>query len=221
MEIIQPSFRLDSPYSYDEGVRLLRTIEHCARVSHAAEERQTEDSWQRFLTAVVMQKGDWSVTEHASARVTLRVDRGCTHEIVRHRLFSYTQESTRFVNYGKKTLEFVEPSWVADCPTSIPAYAWQQSMRDAELTYLEMLKDGRTPQEARSVLPNSTAATLVMTGNLRNWRHFFLMRTTKETHPDLKRVTIPMLAAFQERIPILYDDIVPNEKQSVSLSKPK
>jgi thymidylate synthase (FAD) len=222
VKIIQPSFVIDSPANREEGIALLRTIEHCARVSHASEDKQTDDSWERFLTAVVMQKGDWSVCEHASAHVTLRIDRGCTHEIVRHRLFSFTQSSTRFINYSKHELEFIEPEWnLETCANGHPYYLWSHAMWQAEQDYLDLLKSGQPPQIARSVLPNATVATLVMTGNLRSWRWLFLMRCTKETHPDLRRVMVPLLKEFQNRIPLLFDDVNPLEKQSVSLSRPK
>ncbi len=207
-----------NPVSALEGVCMLRLIEQFARVSHRSEEAQTYDSWKRFIKAVVVDKGDWSVTEHCSATVIFRVDRGVTHEIVRHRLFSYTQESTRFVNYGKKEIEFVEPAFANKQRSFV---RWQQSVRDSELEYLDQLELGESPQIARSVLPNATAATLVMTGNLRNWRQLLMMRATKETHPDLRRITIPLLAAFKERVPLLYDDLEPEQKQSISLSRPR
>jgi thymidylate synthase (FAD) len=216
MKIVEPSFELLSPMTREEGIQSLRKIEAIARVSHRSEDKQTDDSYLRFLQAVVMQKGDWSVTEHASATVLFRVDRGCTHEIVRHRLFSFTQESTRFVNYGKREMEFIIPEGLEG-----EQFTLKMAFSEAEDAYLEMLEKKFTPQQARGVLPNSLASTLIMTGNFRSWRHFLTMRTTKETHPDLKRVTIPLLTEFQQRVPILFDDVEPNQKQSISLSKPK
>lgn len=216
MLIIKPSFNLSSPSTAEEGIQSLRKIEGIARISHRSEDKQTEDSYIRFLEAVVMKKGDWSVTEHATATVYFRIDRGCTHEIVRHRLFSFTQESTRFVNYGRRDMEFIVPEGLES-----ERFTLQMAYSEAEKAYLEILQKGFSPQQARGVLPNSLASTLITTGNFRNWRHFFLMRTTKETHPDLKRITIPLLAEFQQRIPILFADIEPNQKQSISLSKPK
>lgn len=201
---------------------MLATIEAFARVSHRSEDKQTTDSWKRFVQFVVMEKGDWSVTEHCLASVEFRIDRGCTHELVRHRLFSYTQESTRFVNYAKREIEFIEPEWNLEAQTQgTPYYAWSHAMFEAEQNYLDLLKQGQPPQAARSVLPNATASTIIATGNLRNWRYFFQARTSRETHPDLRRVTIPLLKEFQERIPILYEDIIPNDKQSIAFSKPR
>jgi thymidylate synthase (FAD) len=219
LQIILPSFEIVNPESLEYGIAMLRQIEKYARYSHRSEEAQTPDSWQRFIKAVVIDKGDWSVTEHVVATVIARVDRGVSHEWVRHRIGSYTQESTRFVNYGKKELEFVEPQFKHPCPAN---YAqWASAMRDAEASYLEMLEAAESPQIARSVLPNATATSIVVTYNLRSWRQFFMMRTTRETHPDFRRVTIPMLAAFKERIPLLYDDIEAEVSQGVSLSRPR
>ena len=222
MKIIEPSFMIVSPWPSNKGIDALRKIELMARISHASEDKQTEDSWKRFIPAVVMDHGDWSVVEHASATVKFRVDRGITHELVRHRLFSFTQESTRFVN-GRKSypegLEFIKPEGIQK--PSPAYYSWLYACEHAERTYLDMLDWGTRPQEARSILPNSLASTIAVTGNLRNWRHFLLMRTSKETHPDFRRVTIPLLEDFKKLIPILYDDIEPNARQIDNLRKPR
>jgi thymidylate synthase (FAD) len=209
--MITPGTRLD-------GKICLQVIENMARISHRSEDKQTEDSWKRFIPAVVIEHGDWSVVEHAYASVIFRVDRGVTHELVRHRLFSFTQESTRFVrNAGE--IEFICPSQLIE--NEVQYIEWKGAVNVAEGSYHMLLEQGARPQEARSVLPNSLAATIAVTGNLRNWRHFFLMRTSKETHPDFRRVTIPLLAEFKQRIPILYDDIEPNARQIDNLRKPR
>lgn len=221
MNIIEPFARLIRPQQPEGGLIALRAIEAMARISHHSEEAQTDDSWKSFLTAVVLGHGDWSVTEHGSASVLFRVDRGITHELVRHRLFSFTQESTRFVNGAKKYpegLEFIRPQIYEDAPQLDDKF-WWDSIHRAEAAYTVLLKEGVRPQEARSVLPNALAATIGVTGNFRNWRHFFLMRTSKETHPDFRRVTIPLLELFKQRIPILYDDIEPNARQIDNLKK--
>lgn len=218
MIVIQPTF---IPYVNGEiltpeiGIKLLKWIEWNARISHRSEDKQTEDSWRRFIEAVVIQHGDWSVVEHASLTVIFRVDRGVTHELVRHRHFSFTQESTRFVN-GRKSypdgLEFIMPAVIAE-KTDMTRWTWTQAMNEAENAYFQLLDDGARPQEARSVLPNSLAATISVTGNLRSWRHFLLMRVTKETHPDFRAVTVPLLHEFQKCIPILFDDIIAGTRQ--------
>jgi thymidylate synthase (FAD) len=215
MKIIEPEAFI---YQGLNGVDRLRKIEEMARISHRSEDKQTEDSWRRFITAVVIDHGDWSVVEHESVTVIFRVDRGITHELVRHRLFSFTQESTRFVrNAGD--IEFICPSQLIE--NDVQYAEWKGAVRSAEQSYHMLLEQGARPQEARAVLPNALAATIAVTGNLRNWRHFFLMRTSKETHPDFRRVTIPLLKQFKKEIPILYDDIEPNARQIDNLRKPR
>jgi thymidylate synthase (FAD) len=226
MTIVEPYARLmcfdtygnQVPFLSQDGIGLLRRIEWTGKISHRSEDSQTEDSWKRFILAVVMGHGDWSIVEHASATVDMLVDRGITHEIVRHRLFSFTQESTRFVNYEKKMPpSFIMPADIK--PASISS--WEVAISRCEETYRQMLADGCSPQIARSVFPNALASRIVVTGNLRNWRHFLIMRTTKEAHPQMRQVTIPLLAEFKENIPLLFDDIEPNARQADNLRLPR
>jgi thymidylate synthase (FAD) len=218
VKIIEPSFELSSmfgrltPYM---GERMLRFIEKQARISHRSEERQTRTTWCRFIEANVIGHGDWSVTEHATVTATIRTDRGITHEQVRHRLFSFTQESTRFVRHKEEDFEFVYPIEAPEDKFG----TWRRTMVVCQEAYKELLKEGWRPEEARSVLPTAFASTIAVTGNLRNWRLFFLMRTTLETHPDFKRITVPLLYEFQKNIPLLYDDIIPNARQIFNLKK--
>lgn len=201
------------------GVNALRQIEWAGRISHRSEDSQTHDSWERFIQAVVLDHGDWSIVEHASATVDFLVDRGITHELVRHRLFSFTQESTRFVNYEKK----MPPAFINPFPKDelnvLKEQAWGESILSAERGYKDLIALGVSPQIARSVLPNALASRIVVTGNLRSWRHLLLMRTTKETHPQFREVTIPLLAEFQRLIPLLYSDIEPNARQIDNMRK--
>lgn len=206
-------------FTKEDGVRLLQAVEWCSRISHRSEDAITEDSWKRIIKNVVLDHGDWSVTEHASVTVDAYVDRGITHEWVRHRIGAYTQESTRFVNYQKKmTPSFVYPLFKNQ--TSYTADSiWKKAIDECETAYQKLVGLGIAPQIARSVFPNALASRLIVTYNLRNWRHFLIMRTTKEAHPQMRQVTIPLLKEFQEKIPLLYDDIVPEEKQSIAMSK--
>ena len=219
MKIVEPYAKLVAlngrPPSTEAAVEALRWVEWCGRISHRSEEAQTENSWERFIRAVVLDHGDWSIVEHVTATVDFLVDRGITHEIVRHRLFSFTQESTRFVNYEKKMLpSFIEPDMNAEAK-----HYWKVGIEQCEFAYKMMLGNGSAPQIARSVFPNALASRLIVTGNLRNWRHFFIMRTTKEAHPQMRQVTIPLLEEFKKCIPILFEDIEPMEKQSIGMKK--
>lgn len=218
MNIIEPSFKILTPTDRESGIEQLRFIEQMARISHRSEDLQTPNTWEKFIKFVVMTKGDWSVVEHAYSTVLFRIDRGITHELVRHRLFSFTQESTRFVNYKKKgSLDFIQPSTLSGEHDNV----FQRGVEMAEKTYLAMLENGASPQIARSVLPNSLATTIAVTGNLRSWHHILIMRTTQETHPDFKGIMIPLLEEFKARVPLLFDDITPGQKQADALSKPR
>jgi thymidylate synthase (FAD) len=221
VRIIEPHFELSTPFgplTPEMGVQMLQFIEAQARISHRSEDAQTDDSWKRFITAVVIGHGDWSVTEHASVTATIRVDRGVTHELVRHRLFSFTQESTRFVRYHGN-MEFIAPAPAERVNDPVFMELWAKGMEQAEQNYERAISQNWRPQEARSLLSNSLAATIAVTGNLRNFRHLFLMRTSRETHPDFRRIMDPMLAEFKRLIPLLYDDIEPNARQIDNLKK--
>jgi thymidylate synthase (FAD) len=237
MQIIKPYAKMMAPTSYSatdsefsptDGIALLRRIEWCGRISHRSEEAQTGDSYARFIKFVVLEHGDWSIVEHASVSCDFYVDRGITHELVRHRLFAFTQESTRFVNYEKKMPpSFIQPILSEDakragngepCELS-QQQLWGHAINTAESSYKQLLAAGCSPQIARSVFPNALASRIIVTGNLRNWRHFLIMRTTKEAHPQMREVTLPLLSEFQQKIPILFDDIEPMAKQSESMKK--
>ena len=216
MNIVGPYAKIMDLESREDGIRLLRKIEWCARVSHASEDAQTTDSWDRFIRSVVLTHGDWSVVEHAFLTVDFLIDRGISHELVRHRLFSYTQSSTRFINYEKKMPpSFVVPPDLTQGQRSL----WEVAMHQAESNYRSLIQAGQPPQIARSVFPNSLATRIVTTGNLRNWRHLLLMRTTRETHPQFRQISLPLLEEFKSKIPILFEDIEPLAKQSDNLKK--
>lgn len=224
MNIVQPYARLMDVPDLDAGIKLLKKIEWCGRISHRTEEAQTEDSWLRFIETVVLGHGDWSIVEHASVTIDMLVDRGITHEWVRHRLCAFTQESTRFVNYEKKMPpSFIAPPMPArdmDEMVNEAVYdAWCQAINQAEASYRELVQRGCAPQIARSVFPNALASRIITTTNLRNLRAIMLQRTTKEAHPQMRQITLPLLAELKAKIPILFDDIVPETKQSVSMSR--
>jgi thymidylate synthase (FAD) len=212
MNIVQPYARILYPElkTREDGIDLLRKIETIARVSHRSEEAQTADSWERFISAVVLGHGDWSVTEHIGITAEFLTDRGITHEIVRHRIAAFTQESTRFVNYEKKMPpSFVYPRvWDSEMDPD-----WVEAITACENGYRKLIAKGWAPQDARSVFPNALSAKIIVTFNFRMWRHFFLMRSSKEAHHQARQIINPLLAEFQRLIPLLYDDIVPESRQ--------
>lgn len=228
MNIVKPYAKIMPDINLNVGVMMLKKVEQLARISHRSEERMGPNSWERFIPFVVLQKGDWSVTEHAIVTVEAVVDRGITHEWVRHRIGSYTQESTRFVNYEKgMPPSFINPFSSLAKEDVLHPYKYEQADRlfndivsHSERAYKAFLEIGFTPQIARGAFVHWLASKIGITYNLRMWRHFFLMRTTKETHPQMREVSIPLLMEFKNNIPFLYDDIVPEQSQAHNLKLP-
>ena len=205
MRIIEPYFEfINKP----DGEAVLREIETIGRVCYKSEDRITEESAHKLI-ASLLRRGHESVLEHS--RVTLRVvcDRGVTHEIVRHRIASYSQESTRYCNYAKDKfggeITFIKPFFWKDDPEKYNV--WLESMKAAEAAYLKLLEMGAKPEEARGVLPNSLKSELVMSMNLRAWRNFFKLRAAPDAHPQMREIAVPMLNAMRAAIPVVFDDI--------------
>ncbi len=136
-----------------------------------------------------------------------------SHEIVRHRLASYSQESTRYCNYSKgkfgNEITVIKPSfWDSDKTEDKEKYElWKKTISIIEEVYKNLIEKGASPQEARTILPNSLKTEIVITMNLREWRHFFNLRTSKSAHPQIREIAIPILEEFRKKIPIIFDDI--------------
>ena len=207
MKIINASYHIETPI---DGAEILKRIEKAGRTCYKSEDRITEESATAFVRTLI-ERGHESVLEHESITVRFVCDRGVSHEIVRHRIASFSQESTRYCNYSNDRfgyeITFIKPYFLKE---GTVAYAlWSTAMHLANIMYSDMLSEGCTPQEARSVLPNSTKTEVVMTANLREWRHFLKLRTAKAAHPQMRELTVPLLRELQERIPVVFDDIQP------------
>ena len=193
-----------------DGKAILRHIELCGRVCYKSEDRIDDTSAEKFV-ANVIKRGHEAVLEHASITVRFTVDRGVSHEIVRHRLAAYCQESTRYCNYsqGKHGGEItvIQPHYLVEDTDGW--FQWRRACFEAEKRYFRLLEFGCSPQEARAVLPNSLKTEVVMTANLREWRHFFRLRTAPAAHPQMREVTIPLPRQMQELVPVVFDDIKP------------
>lgn len=189
-----------------DGGAILKKIELCGRVCYKSEEKITPDSTVKFVENII-KRGHESVLEHISFTVRFIVDRGVSHELVRHRIASFSQESTRYCNYGhNEDVVFIEPLFWDE--SSREYQVWKDSCEVAEASYLALLERHATPQETRSVLPNSLKTEVIMTANLREWRHFFKLRTAPAAHPQMREVTIPLLKELQVKIPIVFNDIL-------------
>lgn len=212
MIIINPSVEIiDAP---DYGT-ILKKIERIGRVCYKSEYKISEDSAEKFVRGII-KRGHESVIEHQSISVKVVCDRGVTHEIVRHRLASYSQESTRYCNYtdGKfgGQIAVIDPvtgfGWDLETERGENLWkVWTKAMDAAEWSYRQMLKYGATPQEARSVLPNSLKTELVMTMDLREWRHFIRIRDDAAAHPQMQEVAHMIAKEFKERYPVFFEDL--------------
>lgn len=209
MKIIKAGYKILTPISKG-GIKELHLIEKIGRVCYKSEDKITEDgeSANKFVKMLI-NKGHTAMIEHSSLSVKFIVDRGISHELVRHRIASFAQESTRYCNYSKdkfgQQITVIKPLFFE---TGNPNYdSWVDAMENAERHYFAMIDNGATPQEARSVLPNSTKTEITVTANYREWRNFFKLRTAKAAHPQMIEVTVPLLKELKEKLPIIFDDI--------------
>lgn len=205
MKIIEPYFEIMDEL---DGRKMLQKIEKIGRVCYKSEDLITEDSAEKFV-GNILKRGHESVIEHEKISVKMVCDRGVTHEIVRHRVASYSQESTRYCNYQKdkfgNELTFIKPVfWSED---SEEYAVWKNMMQQCEDQYMKLIDLGASPQEARSILPNSLKTEIVVTMNLREWRHFFRLRTAGAAHPQMREIACVVLEEFRRQIPVVFDEL--------------
>lgn len=237
MQLVKPSFAIEV---CRPGGFALQNIERAGRTCYKSEAAITEESAAEFV-AMIQKRGHESVIEHESATVRFVIDRGVSHELVRHRLCAFSQESTRYCNY-KGGVSFVLPPWCAfptgdygndnDRDSDVvccregglrfsfssvdPGFAWLNAMQDSERAYLELLTQDWTPQQARSVLPNSLKTEIVVTANLREWRHIFKLRCAKSAHPQMREIMCPLRGAMAACVPVIFDDLLEDDDGSTS-----
>lgn len=207
MREVRPSFEIN--LGEGEGREMLKRIEKAGRTCYKTEGKIKDGSAEKFVRMILGRTPPHeSVIEHESVSVRIICDRGVTHEIVRHRLASYSQESTRYCNYAED--KFGSEITVIDPAPFLKGDvydAWLGAMKNAERAYFAMLEMGASPQMARSVLPNSLKTEIVMTCNLREWRHFFTLRSAEAAHPQMRQIARPMLREFRRLIPVIFDDV--------------
>lgn len=209
MKLIRPSYEILTPL---DGVGILKNIEAIGRVCYKSEALIKEGSAEKLVQKLIDSKHE-SVLEHAYMTVKFICDRGVSHELVRHRIASFTQESTRYCNYSKdgfgNELTFILPPWIsdADIDHTRDAEIWCEAMLDAEGAYLSLLREGWKPEQARDVLPVSVKTEIVVTANLREWRTVFTQRAAKTAHPQMRELMVPLLAELKSAVPIMFDDI--------------
>ena len=226
MNLLKAGFEILTPIS-EGGIEELKHIEKIGRVCYKSEGNITEDgeSAKKFVKMLI-NRGHEAMIEHSSLSVKFVVDRGISHELVRHRIASFAQESTRYVNYSldkfgneinvidiRNGIIFDNKMKNMDAKTiELIINEWLLAMEDAEKHYMKMIELGATPQIARSVLPNSTKTEITITANYREWRNLFKLRVPNTAHPSMREVTIPLLKELQNKLPIIFDDIQVEEK---------
>lgn len=218
MKIINASYEIVGKDKID-GMEILKEIEMVGRTCYKSECNITDDSAKKFVSMLI-ERGHESMIEHNAISVRFICDRGVSHELVRHRLASFGQESTRYCNYSKEKfgneITVIRPCWFKSTIEELEyiilsdnedEYLWCAAMESAESTYFGLLERGWNPQEARSVLPNSLKTEILMTMNLREWRHFFGLRCDTPAHPQMRELTLPLLKEMHELIPVVFDDL--------------
>ena len=216
MRVIEPKVDIITPIN---GEEILKHLEKVGREcytyyefyfdgSEKSEEKTTEESAIKFITGII-KRGHEAVIEHFNITVKFTTDRGITHEIVRHRIASYAQESTRYCNYNKdkfgKEISVIKPVNIKEGTKEYED--WLYAMNEAEKSYFTLIEDGCKPQVARSVLPTCAKTEIMVTMNMREWRHFIKLRSSSAAHPDIRILAIDLLKQFKEKIPVIFDDI--------------
>jgi thymidylate synthase (FAD) len=203
MKEIKPYFEVISKIDRN---RILRNLEIAGRTCYKSEEKITDDSAGLFVKHLI-KRGHESVLEHEKITVRFVCDRGVSHELVRHRIASFSQESTRYCNYGKSgECVFITPAWID--PDHKTYSIWKSAMQKAESDYLSLLNLGWSPQQARTVLPNSLKTEIVVTANLREWRTIFKQRCSTAAHPQMREIMLPFYQHCKKILPELFNDLI-------------
>lgn len=204
MKIVNQSIELLTKTPYEDAVRL---VEEAGRTCYKSESKGTVEGAEKFIRGII-KRGHESVIEHFMITVRVITDRGTTHQIVRHRLASYSQESTRYCNYSKdkfgNEITVIKPNFDED---SLNYKNWKSCCEDSEIAYLHLLGDGATPEQARAVLPTCLKTELVMTMNAREWRHFLKMRLDKAAQKEIRDLAQMILDQFKEKYPVFFEDM--------------
>lgn len=205
MKVIEPKISLEQEI---DSNRIMEHIEKAGRVCYKSENKIEKDSAEKFITSI-LNRGHESVIEHISLTFKIICDRGVSHEIVRHRIASYSQESTRYCNYSDekfgRELTFIRPCFWKEETDEYEL--WKKTMVQLENVYNELIEKGVKPQEARSILPNSLKTEIYVTMNLREWRHFLKLRTNPAAHPQMREVAVMILEELHTRLPVFFKDI--------------
>lgn len=208
MKIIKPELHIP----VYNGIDIMKNIEKACRTCYRSEDKITEDSYKKLISNCIT-RGHESVLEHEKITIRMICDVGCYKDLTRHRIASFSIESTRYCNYGKdkfsNELKFIEPVNI-DKQSDLYTY-WQNTMNRIEMNYLHMSEAKATPDQMRMILPHSTAAEITMTANIREWKHILSLRASKHTHPSIQQLMIPLLLDFKKQMPEIFDVVEYNK----------
>ena len=232
MKLIKPSYKIITKIHYQD---ILEEIEQVARTCYKSEDKIEKGSAEKLIKRLLDSKHEAMIEFGPSITVKFVCDRGVSHELVRHRLASFAQESTRYCDYSRdkfdRHVSFIIPNWIEDLdkdvtiPTkdsviefventihlidssNLPALTWLNTMADIERNYFSLLSNGWQPQQARSILPNSLKTEINVKSNLRHWRLMFKLRTPMSAHPQMRELMVPLLKEFKEKMPLLFGDL--------------
>lgn len=236
MKIIEPKYEILTDISKG-GIKELKQIERVARVCYKSEDKITPDGESaKKLVGFLVKQGHEAMLEHSQLSVLFTCDRAIANELVRHRIASFAQESTRYCNYSKEKfggeLSFIRPYYIdvtdadkkRESAEYTPGSTWLDSCESAEILYKDMIALGMRPEQARCVLPLCLKTEIVVTANYREWRNIFKLRTPVAAHPQMRELMCPLLKELQSKIPVVFDDIYtywPKDEQTGKESEEK
>ena len=200
MKLIKPSFEI---ISYPENI--LKNIEKAARTCYKSEDKIREGSAEKIVKMLLNKKHMAMIEFGGAITVKFKIDRSISHELVRHRLASFAQNSQRYIRYDKD-IEFIQPDHITN-PESVGYKRMHLLFSLIENIYHISLDEGNTVQEARYMLPNATATEINIQANIREWLHILELRCSKQAYPPLRKIMLSVLDEFHNRTPIIFDEL--------------
>lgn len=204
MQIVDPYIQVEKV----DGTQIMKNIERACRTCYRSEGKITEESYKTLLKNCIT-RGHESVLEHEKITIRMYCDLGVYKDITRHRIASFSIESTRYCNYGKdkfgNELKFIKP---CNMEEGTELYKlWEDACENIEKDYIEMSNLGALPDQLRMILPHSIAAEVTMTANIREWKHILSLRASNHTHPSIRQLMIPLLLHFKQIMPEIFENV--------------
>ena len=204
MQIVDPYIQVEKV----DGLKIMKNIERACRTCYRSEGKISEESYKTLLNNCIT-RGHESVLEHEKITIRMFCDIVVYKDLTRHRIASFSIESTRYCNYGKdkfnNEIKFIKP---CNMEGGTELYTkWENTCKEIEKNYIEMSKLGALPDQLRMILPHSTAAEVTMTANIREWKHILNLRASSHTHPSIRQLMIPLLLHFKEIMPEIFEDV--------------